>query len=78
MSILDEKNAIKKLGTYPELGRSVFRQGFSAVENFEGEEEEEFDQLRGLSVEENLGIFRDDLFNKVDAVDSDLSIRIGI
>ncbi len=65
----DEKEA------YPELGRGGFGEGLVAVEDFDGEEEEELEERREVGLEEDVGVLGHDLVDEGDAVEGDF--RVG-
>ncbi len=64
-------------GAYPELGRGGFGEGLVAVEDFDGEEEEELEERREVGLEEDVGVLGHDLVDEGDAVQGDFRVGFG-
>lgn len=63
--------------TYPELSCCSFREGLGAGESFECEHEEVFEG-RGLVAQKDLGEFREEAMQELDACLCDLGVIAGI
>jgi hypothetical protein len=62
---------------YPELGCCPLGKRLVAVEDLDGEEEEEFEELGVVRVEEHVGVFGHDLVDEGDAVEGDFRVGFG-